>query len=104
MLDALAYVFAERRKMMDAMLEMGHADVVEVEPRDMLAHLELLKHGQSASIGSPEDPFQLLGADRRLIARYYIEADNQCLVRVSGSVEFMEALARIQARWRSELH
>lgn len=104
MLDALAYVFAERRKMMDALLEMGHSDVVEVEPRNMLDQIAMLKHGQSATIGSPEDPFQLLASDRRLIVRYYIEAANECLVRVSGSVEFMEALARIQARWRSELH
>lgn len=114
MLDALADVFAERRKMMDALIEMGHADVIEEEPRGLMDHLAMVKRGHNASIGSPEDPFRILSAaDRRLIASYYIDAwvddrSVQCEVRFSGSAAFMDAMEviaeRWQARWRSELH
>jgi hypothetical protein len=91
--------------MFEAVLEMGHVDVIEEEPKNMRDHLAMLRHGHAVSIGNPEDPFILrAGTPSRLIARYYIVGDPECPVRVSGSVEFMETLARIQEQWRSELH
>jgi hypothetical protein len=85
-LEALAYVFAERHRMLRALLEMGHAQAYELEPRE-------------SRLGTPRDPFILMTASDRQIARYYIEADEErCWVRYSGSVEFIAKLTELALR------
>lgn len=90
MLEAIAHIFAERRRMLEALYELGHKDPYEVEPRYFDGYTIT---GIRRSIGSPSDPFVIRTSDHREIARYYIEADgNQCRLRVSGSPDFLKML------------
>lgn len=98
MLEALAYVLTERRRMLRALIAMGLADAYELEPRGLLEHVEALRSGGEATLGTAEDPFVLKSEDR-IIARYYIEADGgRCWVRLSGSAEFIATLALLALR------
>jgi hypothetical protein len=98
-LEALAYVLTERRKMLDALIEMGHAEAFELEPKAIREHMAAIQDGGKTRLGSPEDPFVLMAEVGRPVARYYIEADDErCWVRLSGSAEFIDALAAIALR------
>ena len=95
MLEAIVRILTQRRKILEALYELGHKDSYEVEPRYIDGFA--VGSGVKRSIGSPSDPFVIKTADHREIARYYIETDGDCChLRVTGAaelLEMMEALA-----------
>lgn len=98
MLEALAHVLTERRRMYDALVAMGYVDAYELEPHGYREQLERLADGSGRSIGSPDDPFVLM-CERQPIARYYIKVvRDRCVVIPAGSVRFMKTLREMPVR------
>lgn len=91
-LKALAQMIGEQLRMRRAMRELGHVEATERVPKDLEAHLEQVERDEGGRIGTPEDPFTLHDADDRLVARYYLEADDrEFRVHVTGSAAFLAA-------------
>lgn len=101
MINAIADVVEEERRMRAALELLGHSDWKMREPLDLEHQLARLRQGSESRLGTPDDPFVLLVRDGKTgrfqpMVRYYIEADEErCLVHVSGSLEFMCALEEI---------
>jgi hypothetical protein len=104
-LKALAQMLGEQLRMRRAMRELGHAEATERTPKDLKQHLEQVEREEGGRIGTPEDPFTLHDDQDRLVARYYLEADdNEFRVHVTGSAAFLEAYEAVAQRdggpWR----
>lgn len=85
-LEALTHVFAEQRRMVQALIELGYDLAFELRPT-------------SSELGTPDDPFRILERENGpLIARWYVEIDEhgtRPLVRLYGRDDFMAKLEEI---------
>lgn len=94
-IEALAHVLAERRRMFDAAEAMGHRDLRELEPCGYREQLVRFSAGVTDTIGSESDPFVLM-ASTGPIARYYIKAErDRCVVVLTGSELFISTLNQL---------
>lgn len=95
MLEALLRVFTERRRMLAALYALGHDRAYEIEPRNIDEQIASFTVGDTC-IGTQDDPFIIMSEKDELIARWYIEADEEgCSVRMSGSAEFMATMEKL---------
>jgi hypothetical protein len=90
-LEALSHVFAEQRRMVQALVELGYDLAFELRPK-------------ASELGTPDDPFRILEREGGpLIARWYVEVDEhgtRPLVRLYGRDDFMaklEEIAKLEA-------
>jgi hypothetical protein len=95
-LEAIADVFSQQHRILDALSALGHRDAYTVAPSDLAEQIALFAGGSVATIGTQEAPYVIRSGDGRIIARYYVEVeDERCRFRMSGSAEFIETVEQL---------